>query len=193
MIKKQSVLTPVGLSALLLSFYYLLMPWHQALVLDYAAVAQGAWWQPLTSQLMHHDQAHLWFNLAGLWIAWLLFPDQLQRNRDWWPVLPLLIAVSAGQFWLAEPTAIYAGFSGTLYGLFAWAALTDSLLIKNASKHWISVIILFGILLKTGLDFAIPSFAEGIAIYAHLSGVICGMLLAILGCAMRKFHVQSAA
>lgn len=191
--KKQSLLTPLVISALLLSFYYLLMPWHDLLFLDYRAVSQGAWWQPLTSQLMHHDQAHLWFNLAGIWIAWLLFPEQLRHNRDWWPIAPIIIAVSAGQYWLAEPTVLYAGFSGTLYGLFAWAAVKDSLLLRQSPKHWISVLVLLGIVLKTLLDFSVPALAEGLAIYAHLSGVVCGMVLALLGCAQGKFHVQSGA
>lgn len=193
MTKKQSVLTPLVISALLLSFYYLLMPWHSQLILDYRAVAQGAWWQPVSSQLMHHDQPHLWFNLAGLWMAWLLFPEQLRRNRNWWPLLPILLGVSAGQYWLASPTALYAGFSGTLYGLFTWAALTDSLHSKLSSKRWISIIVLAGVVLKTTLDFVVPHFADGIAIYAHLSGVVSGIVLVFLGCAQRKFHVQSQA
>lgn len=191
MIKKQSVLIPVVISALLLSFYYLLMPWHDLLILNYRAVEQGAWWQPLTSQLLHHDQPHLWFNLAGVWMLWMLFPEQLRRTHDWWPLLPILVAVSAGQYWLAPSNVVYAGFSGTLYGLFTWAALTDSFLIKQAAKHWISVLVLAGILLKTVVDFALPSWAEGVAIYAHLSGVISALLLVFLSCARRKFHVQS--
>lgn len=193
MTKKQSVLAPLVISALLLSFYYLLMPWHELLLLDYRAVAQGAWWQPLSSQFMHHDQPHLWYNIAGLWMGWMLFPDQFRHNQDWWPVLPIVVAVSAGQYFLAPPNVIYAGFSGTLYGLFAWAALKDSLLLPQSPKHWISVIVLVGILLKTLLDFVLPGFADGIAIYAHLSGVICGMFLVFLGCAHGKFHVQSGA
>ena|SRR5690554_4430892 len=191
MSKKQSVLTPLVISALLLSFYYLLMPWHNLLILDYRAVEQGAWWQPLTSQLMHHDQAHLWFNLAGVWLLWMLFPKQLQRSRNWWPVLPILLAVSAGQYWFAPTNELYAGFSGTLYGLFAWAALSDSLLIKQAKHHWIGVLVLAGIVLKTVVDFTVPSMAEGLAIYAHLSGVLGGLLLVFLSCAQGKFHVQS--
>ena len=182
-------MVPSALSALLVICYYLLTPWHSAWSMVTAQVYAGAWWQPLTANLMHHDQAHLWFNVAGIWIAWLLFPAQLQRNQDWWVLLPVAIVSSLSQLWFAPGHEIYAGFSGALYGLFAYAALQDAL-----AKQWIGAAIVLGILIKSLLDFSFPSLVEGIALYAHSGGIVSGFVLALVvfRCSQAKNSVQSA-
>lgn len=172
---KQSVLPPLVISALLLCFYYLLVPWHDALLMRYPRVIDGAWWQIITGQLMHHDQPHLWFNVIGVWIGWLLFPEQLKHPKHWWVVIPVLLSSSAGQLLGAPSYEVYAGFSGTLYGLFAFAALKDAL-----AKQWIGMVVLAALVLKIIFDLEQPATGDAVAVFAHIGGAVCGFVLTLV-------------
>lgn len=179
---KQSFLPPTVISALLFCVYYLLTPWHHHLLLQQQRVLDGAWWQLLTGQLMHHDAPHLWLNVTGVWICWLLFPASFQRVRDSWVIGPILLTSSLGQLIGATSSELYAGFSGTLYGLFAYAALLDA-----RAKHGLGRLVLVGLMLKMALDFWAPLQTDmRIAVYAHLGGILAGLLLAIIPSARQK-------
>lgn len=167
---KQSVLPPIVISALLFCFFYLLSPWHDQLLMRHASVVDGAWWQLMTSQLMHHDAPHLWFNIAGVWIAWLLFPEQLKTPKNWLAVVPIMLASSAVQFFVAPTHEVYAGFSGALYGVFAYAALQDAL-----NKKWIGGIVFVGLIIKIIIDFDQPAHDDVVAVFAHIGGVLAGI------------------
>lgn len=174
---KQNVLPPLVLSVLLFCCFYFFSPWQQQLLLRPQLFYDGAWWQLISAQFMHHDQAHLWFNLAGVWMAWLLFPKQLEHPKQWWVILPLLLASGSGQLLGGHANEVYAGFSGTLYGLFVYAALQDAL--EPHAKRWIGAVVLLGIVIKLVVDLSIPEFAAGIAVFAHVGGIVVGSLLAL--------------
>ena len=175
MAAKQSLFVPIGISVLLIVGYYLLAPWHPQLMLQAPQFYQGAWWQLVTAQLLHHNPPHLWFNLAGLWILWLLFPQQFRRNQDWWVVLPIGIASSLFEVLLSPVSLTYAGFSGALYGLYFYAAGKDAV-----NKQWIGMLVLVGLALKLGWDFMYPSETVQLAVFAHLGGVVAAMVLILL-------------
>lgn len=172
---KQSVLPPIVISVLLFCFFYFLTPWHDHLLMRYPRVIDGAWWQLITSQLMHHDAPHLWFNIAGIWIAWLLFPEQLKTPNDWLMVVPILLASSAFELIGAPTYEVYAGFSGALYGVFAYAALQDAL-----KKHWIGGIVFVGLIIKIILDLDQPEHGDVVAVYAHIGGAVAGIIAVFL-------------
>lgn len=136
----------------------------------YPRVIDGAWWQLITSQLMHHDAPHLWFNIAGVWIAWLLFPEQLKTSKDWWVVVPILLVSSIVELIGAPTYEVYAGFSGVLYGVFAYAALQDTL-----EKHWIGGIVFVGLIIKIILDLDQPQHGDVVAVFAHIGGALAGI------------------
>jgi len=169
---KQSVLPPIVISALLFCFFYFLSPWHDQLLMRYPHVIDGAWWQLITSQLMHHDTPHLWFNIAGVWIAWLLFPEQLNTPKDWWVVAPILLVSSAVELIGAPTYEVYAGFSGTLYGVFAYAALKDAL-----NKNWIGVVVFIALVGKIIVDWDQPVTGDAIAVFAHFGGALAAVAL----------------
>jgi rhomboid family GlyGly-CTERM serine protease len=167
---KQSVLPPIVISVLLFCFFYLLTPWHDNLLMRYPRVIDGAWWQLITSQLMHHDAPHLWFNIAGVWIAWLLFPEQLKAPKNWLITIPVLLCSSIVELIGAPSYEVYAGFSGTLYGLFAYAALKDAL-----SRNWIGGVIFVALIIKIILDLDQPDYGDVVAVFAHIGGAIAGI------------------
>ena len=94
-----------------------------ALRYDRAAILHGQWWRLLTGNLVHMGWPHLWLNLAGLLLVWLLFKDQIP-DRVW--VISLLVSslgVGLGLLWGAPHLAWYVGLSGALHGLFTTGAL----------------------------------------------------------------------
>ncbi|RUO59722.1 rhombosortase [Pseudidiomarina marina] len=169
---KQSVLPPLVISALLFCIFYFLTPWHDHLLMRYPRVMDGAWWQLITSQLMHHDAPHLWFNIAGVWIAWLLFPEQLKKPQNWVVALPILLSSSIVELIGAPTYEVYAGFSGTLYGLFAYAALKDAL-----NKNWIGGLIFVALIIKIILDLDQPEYGDVVAVFAHIGGAAAGIAM----------------
>ncbi|RZQ56198.1 rhombosortase [Pseudidiomarina tainanensis] len=164
---KQSVLPPIVISALLFCCFYFLTPWHDDLLMRYPRVMDGFWWQLITSQFMHHDAPHLWFNIAGVWIAWLLFPDQLKTPHNWLVGLPILLTSSIVELFGAPTYEVYAGFSGTLYGLFAYAALKDAL-----NRNWIGGVVFAALVIKILMDWDQPETGDAIAVFAHVGGAI---------------------
>lgn len=172
---RQSLFVPLGISALLMTAYYVLAPWQHQLMLQAPQFYQGAWWQLVTAQFMHHNPPHLWFNLAGLWLLWLLFPQQWQRSKDWWVLLPIGLVSSLCEVVLGPAEHVYAGFSGALYGLYCYAAWHDAL-----QQQWIGKLVLIGLLLKLVVDFFQPAGTEQVAVFAHLGGVVAATVLIVL-------------
>jgi rhomboid family GlyGly-CTERM serine protease len=84
-----------------------------------AIVADGQYLRLLTGHLVHHDLAHLGWNLVGLALVTWLFAREFTL-RGWIAILVAsTVAVDLG-FLVFEPQlAWYVGFSGVLHGLMA--------------------------------------------------------------------------
>tara|TARA_Y100001973_G_scaffold68833_1_gene100439 strand:+ start:91 stop:672 length:582 start_codon:yes stop_codon:yes gene_type:complete len=166
------------LSVMLLLTLIMLLPaaTQQALKLDRESFLAGEQlWQLLTGQLVHHDWQHLGLNLLGLLVCWALFIDHQQGWRRWLGVPLIMLSSSLAQVYFDPQVRFYAGFSGTLYGLFAYCALTDTL-----QKRWLGALILIGVCGKVVYDiFTLPELS-GLAFAAHAGGVVAGLLLAFL-------------
>ena len=111
---------PFGLALLLAAMQWLHHAWPGVLPYDRAAIlAGGQYPRLLTGHLVHHDLAHLGWNLAGLaLVAWLFAREYTLRG---WLVILVAstVAVDLG-FLVFEPQlAWYVGFSGVLHGLMA--------------------------------------------------------------------------
>lgn len=174
--KPRAVVPTFSVMALLTVAMLLPATWQQAMKLDRNAVVQGEQlWQLFTGQLIHHDWGHLLLNLLGLLVCWALFIDHQQGWRRWLGMPLIMLSSSLAQIYFDPQVRFYAGFSGTLYGLFAYCALTDTL-----HRRWLGALILVGVMGKIIYDLCVLPELSGLAFAAHTGGVVAGLLLAFL-------------
>lgn len=172
-ISSHTMLPALCLTALLLALFYLLPNSFGQLHYTHTAVADGQWWRLITAQWVHHDSPHLWLNVGGLWLWWLLFIERLPNWRHWLLLLPIMLASTSAHMLSPQGFMSYAGFSGCLYGIYAYASALDIRAGRTSSS-----LILLAIIVKNGYDlYALPADTD-IAIYSHLGGMAMALLLA---------------
>ena len=140
------------------------------------AILEGELWRLFTAHLTHLGWSHLMLNLAGLWLVWSLYGDQL-TTRSWWLILLICaLAVSLGLLFMNPALQWYVGLSGVLHGLLVAGCLSASL-----RGHHDSLLILFMLLLKLGWEQwagPLPGSEMGaggrVVVDAHLYGAIAG-------------------
>lgn len=174
-LNRATLVPVVVLSLLMIGLFYIASGWFEVLVFERNQVEQGQWWRLLSAQLVHFDQPHLWLNVLGLWLWWLLFIEYLPHWRTWLWLLPVMLISSLGHL-LGEPEiTYYAGFSGTLYGLFAYGSTRD--ILAGRYSGWLILVAILG---KNIYDlFYVPVSSE-IAVPAHLAGIAAGAVIAML-------------
>lgn len=153
-----------------------------ALRYDRVAIMNGEWWRLLTGNLVHLSWSHLWLNLAGLILVWLLFYTALTA-RAWWTVtVASAAAVGLGLLLFDPELEWYVGLSGMLHGLFA-AGLVGRL--RTGSKaEWVLAAVLIAKLAWeqwAGPSPGTAALAGGnVIVDAHLYGTIGGMLTGLV-------------
>lgn len=173
----RDAITPT-LSVMAILTLIMLLPgaWQDALKLNRHAVLEGQHlWQLITGQLVHHSWSHLALNLLGLMVCWALFIDHQRGWQRWLGVPVIMLSSSLAQIFFDPDVRFYAGFSGTLYGLFAYCALIDVL-----NKRWLGLLILAGVIGKVIFDLIYLPELSGLAFAAHTGGVVAGLVLAFL-------------
>lgn len=80
-------------------------------------VADGAWWQLLTSAFTHLDIAHIGFNMLALWFLGPQLERVVGRARFLALYLLSALAGSATVMWLSGDQTITFGASGAVFGL----------------------------------------------------------------------------
>src|SRR5690554_6205723 len=116
---------PLLVALLLLAVYLLPEALKLYLTFDREFIMHGQWWRLLTGQWVHWGMLHALMNIAGVWLVWLLFAEFATGWR--YAVVIALIALGSnlGMLFFDARVEYYVGFSGTLYGLFAWGAVQD--------------------------------------------------------------------
>jgi rhomboid family GlyGly-CTERM serine protease len=159
--------------------YLLPEPLRLLLAWDRAAIHAGEPWRLLTGQFVHLGAGHLLLNMLGVGLAWLLFAEHMPG----WRYLPVVVIVAAGagvgMYLFAPQVHYYAGFSGALYGMFAWGAVQD--IRRKVPLGWLVLIV---VVAKAGYEqWAGPiplggRAPDNLAVAAHFHGVATGLLLA---------------
>ena len=133
-------------------------------------VADGAYWQLLTSVFTHTDIVHIGFNCLALFFLGPPLESRLGRARFLTTYLVSGLAGSLAVFWLSAPQSLSYGASGSVFGLMG--AL---LLICWREKSDIRQLMMW-----LGLNILITFVRANISWQAHLGGLAGGAILACL-------------
>jgi membrane associated rhomboid family serine protease len=134
-------------------------------------VADGAYWQLLTSAFTHTQLLHIGFNMLALWVLGPQLEGVLGRARFLAVYLVSALAGSTLVYWLAFPYGQTIGASGAVFGLMG------ALLVVVLKMHGPVNQILFWI----GLNFVFTVIGRSfISWQGHVGGFAAGMLVAAL-------------
>lgn len=145
-------------------------------------ISDGQWWRLITGNLLHTNHWHLLMNLAGLWVV--LFLHHFHYQLRGLTVLFILLCLFEGiGLYLGYPQLLgYVGLSGMLHGLFTFGAVQDI-----HRKMYSGYLLLLGVIVKVGheqfygaSDDVTAMIGARVATEAHLVGLICGLLCALL-------------
>ncbi|WP_108651415.1 rhombosortase [Dongshaea marina] len=147
-----------------------------------ALIREGQWWRFVTGNWIHTNDWHLGLDLGGLLVIWLLFAEVLPGARMVWVLLLGSLATSVG-LWFFSPQVIwYAGLSGTLHGLYFFAAL----LTLPRDKRLAIPLLIAGVLKVSwdlysgGSTLSAELIDAPVMTPAHLYGAVSGLICALL-------------
>ena len=129
------------------------------------AVAKGEWYRLVTSGFVHYGLIHIGFNMVLLYQLGSMLEPALGRIRFTALYLAALLAGSFGAV-LLSPSALTAGASGAVFGLFGAAAIG---LYHRGVNVWQTGV---GGLIVINLIFT--CVIPGISIGGHLGGLAGG-------------------
>lgn len=134
-------------------------------------VADGAWWQLVTSAFTHVEIWHIGFNMLALWILGPQLEMVVGRARYLALYLLSAFAGSVMVLWFADPAGSTLGASGAIFGLMG-ALLVVVVKVGGQFQSilgWIGINLLITVV---GRDF--------ISWQGHLGGLLGGLLVAAL-------------
>jgi len=130
-------------------------------------VAQGDYWQVLTSMFSHVAVLHIGFNMLALWVLGPQLELAIGRSRFLAIYLISGLAGSAAVLWFSAPYSLTLGASGAIFGLMG-ALLVVAIKVRGDVRTlhtWI------------GINFVITVVFSNISWQGHLGGFIGGLLL----------------
>jgi membrane associated rhomboid family serine protease len=131
-------------------------------------VAQGSYWQLLTSAFLHVDTLHIALNMFCVWIVGIFLENQLGRWRYLALYLVSALSASAVIYLLTAPnSAPTLGASGAVFGLFG-----AQLLILLKQRRDVSQV-----LMLLGINLVFSFVASGISWQGHLGGLAGGLII----------------
>lgn len=134
-------------------------------------VADGAWWQLVTSMFSHTEIWHIGFNMLALYVL----GPQLEAMLGRWRFVALYLLSgltgSAFVYWLSPPNSQTLGASGALFGLMA-ALLIVAVKVRGDVQS---------LLVLVGINLLITVVGRGfISWQGHLGGFLGGLVLAVI-------------
>jgi membrane associated rhomboid family serine protease len=135
----------------------------------YPGVADGAWWQLVTSTFLHVDVWHIGFNMLALWFLGPQLELAIGRARFLALYLISGLAGSACVYWLSGEQTSTLGASGAVYGLMA-ALLVVAVKVGGQVQPiliWLGINVVF-------------TFTGGFSWQGHLGGFVGGAAIMTL-------------
>lgn len=131
-------------------------------------VADGAWWQLITSTFTHVSPMHIGFNMLALWVLGPQLEVALGRARFLALYLLSGLGGSAAVYWLTPTQTTTLGASGAIFGLMA-ALLVLAFKVRGDFQN---------ILVWIGINAAITVMGIGLISWqGHLGGFLAGLAL----------------
>ncbi|HSK32249.1 MAG TPA: rhomboid family intramembrane serine protease [Propionicimonas sp.] len=134
-------------------------------------VADGAWWELLTSVFTHVEPLHIGFNMLALYFLGPMLENVLGRARFLALYLVSGITGSAAVMVLSEPYGQTLGASGAIFGLMGALAVV-ALKVRGQVQS---------VMMWIGLNLVFTFTVSGISWQGHIGGLVGG---AVLGAAM---------
>ena len=131
-------------------------------------VADGAWWQLMTSAFTHVQPLHIAFNMFALYVLGPQLEMVLGRARFLAVYLLSALAGSVLVYWAGPEYSPTVGASGAIFGVMG--ALLVVALKMRANPQ--------GILIWIGINFLVTFTASGISWQGHLGGFLGGVAVA---------------
>lgn len=133
-----------------------------------AGVADGAWWQLITSAFTHEAVLHIGFNMLALYVLGPQLEMVLGRARYLALYLLSALAGSALVYWAAPQTQGTLGASGAIFGLMG-ALLVVALKMRVNPQQ---------VLMWIGINFVLTFTISNISWQGHLGGFLGGVACA---------------
>ncbi|MFZ0531231.1 MAG: rhomboid family intramembrane serine protease [Propionicimonas sp.] len=131
-------------------------------------VADGAWWQLMTSAFSHLEIVHIAMNMISLWFLGPPLEAALGRVRFLAVYLVSALAGSTLVMWLSDPTSQTLGASGAIFGLLG-ALLVVAYKVRGDYRT---------VLMWLGINLAYTfGFSGGISWQGHVGGLIGGLVM----------------
>jgi rhomboid family GlyGly-CTERM serine protease len=147
---------------------------------DRAGLAEGELWRLITGHFAHLGWTHLWLNVAGLIVVWLLVGSGYSL-LNWAVVIALSLVAIDLCFWFLDPGLDwYVGMSGLLHALLV-AGIASRFRVAKGESLALAAVIAAKIAWE---QFAGPlpgselSAGGPVVVDAHLYGVMAGLLAA---------------
>ena len=148
-------------------------------------ITGGQWWRILTPIFLHFSLLHLVFN--GLWL--IEFGRRIERLHSHLRLLIVIVVtgiISNLCQYIYEPSILFGGLSGVVYGLFGYCWLCgywESRDTKSSSQGiapppGIAPFLLFWLLLCMSGILSLVDIH--VANAAHIGGLLSGLLLALI-------------
>jgi membrane associated rhomboid family serine protease len=133
-------------------------------------VADGAWWQLMTSAFTHVEILHIGFNMLALWFLGPQLEAAIGRTRFLALYLLSALAGSTAVYWLTPEYQATLGASGAVFGLMG-ALLVLALKVGANPQQ---------LLLWIGINVVFTLTGANISWQGHLGGFIGGVLIAVI-------------
>ncbi|TBR37855.1 rhomboid family intramembrane serine protease [Marinomonas agarivorans] len=151
-----------------------------------AMMAEYQYWRLLTPAFLHLSIMHICFNLLWLWDIGRRVEQGIGAVWYLFGVLLTAVVANCAQFFVSG-SPLFGGMSGVVYGVIGFAWLLPKLSSSYNTLISQPVMIVLMVFFALGYTdfFALLGVGE-IANTAHLSGLLSGLILAVLFSQLKK-------